>query len=239
MTYFHKFCFILLAALTPTHLWTQAGALDQPISHGHLTGDLANVLAQVSYSTKIPIIGELALPLPTIDIREGSHSGRYLIQAIADQAAGYKWQSQGLAVLFYKQTLEQQKLNPLSLRFPRFVMPENVSKLKYILPSLEGGLLEGPSPKGVLLTGFGDVALEKYSLQAATLENVSGREILVQAARQSPFFSVIVIFDESKLKNKKESANAEWHWQSFSSALMPIYPPNPKEGPSPTTQEHD
>jgi hypothetical protein len=193
------------------------------LKHGEIRGNLAEALTQLAYSTKTPIIGELAQPLVSIHVSEGIHSPEDLVRELVRQAPGYKWESRGKVMLFYREDLQRNALNILNLKFERFTMPNNVSQLKYALPNMETGLLDRTSEKGILLTGFGDTELQKDSLKGEVIEDINGREILVRAANQNPTFSVILVFPKGTLRTTSESKQVEWFWQSFRSELKPMY----------------
>jgi hypothetical protein len=107
------------------------------LKHGEIRGNLAEALTQFAYSTKTPTIGELAQPLASIHVPEGVHSPEDMVRELARQAPGYRWESRGKVMLFYREDLERNALNILNLKFERFTMPNNVSQLKYALPNME------------------------------------------------------------------------------------------------------
>jgi hypothetical protein len=184
------------------------------LKHGEIRGNLAEALTQFAYSTKTPTIGELAQPLASIHVPEGVHSPEDMVRELARQAPGYRWESRGKVIFFYREDLERNALNILNLKFERFTMPNNVSQLKYALPNMETALLDRTSEKGILLTGFGDTELEKDTLKGEVMEGVNGREILVRAANQNPTFSVILVYAKGTLRTKSASKEVEWLWPS-------------------------
>jgi hypothetical protein len=200
------------------------------VHHGKISADLANALAQLSYAARLPMVGELSQPLPKISIPEGSDPLGSLLNEIVHQASGYKWELRGSVVHFYNERLHQANFNPLSRKFPKFVMPENVSELTYKLPNLEATVLEDKPAQGVIMTGFAERSLEKDALQSSVLEEITGREILFRAMQERPTFSVLVIFLSEK-PTKAQALKAEWFWQSFRSDLHPVYADVPQEWP--------
>jgi len=183
-----------------------------------ISSDLANTLAEVAWLSHLPMIAELAQPLPKIEVAEGTYVVKDLLQSIARQAPGYEWRSEGQVVHFFSRQAKDAKLNFLSLTFPRFVMPGNLSELKLTFPTLEYGLLQGFSGGGMIVDGFGDATLEKNSLRPATLEDVTGREILVLAANESPTFFTVIVFPNSDPTKKQMELdmNRNWFWQALS-----------------------
>jgi len=195
----------------------QDAHFDQAIRNKSISADLANSVAQVAWLSQMPVIAELAQPLPTIQIAGGTHSLRYLLDDIVRQAPGYQWEAKGKAVHFYNKVLRDTKFNFLNLRFARFTMPSNLSEFKLSFPEREFGLLQGYSGGGIATIAVGDTVLEKDLLQPTTLENVTGREILLKAANERPtFFSVIVFPNADPTKKQMEQdMNRNWFWQAF------------------------
>ena len=207
----------------------QSGPLTEAIRHESISGDLANALAQIACLSHLPLIAELAQPLPGIQIAEGSHSAQYLLQEVVRQAPGYQWGVEGKVVDFYSRRLRRARFNFLNLKFPRFPMPPNLSELKLTFPTLELGLLDGVSGGGIAISGFGDAYLRENALQQVSLENVTGREILLRAANQSPtFFSMIVFPNPEPTKTQaKQEVNTNWFWQSFKEPFTMLYVQKP------------
>jgi hypothetical protein len=188
------------------------------VQHGPISEDLPNALAQVASLSNVPMIAELAQPLPEVQVAAGTGDVGYLLREIARQAPEYDWEAVGKVLHFYNKKLRRAKFNFLNLRFARFSMPANVSELKLTFPTREFGLLlQGYSGGGIATTGFGDVMLEKNLLQPAVLENVTGREILFRAANESPMFSTIIVFPNSDptAKQMERDMNRNWFWQAL------------------------
>jgi hypothetical protein len=220
-------CLLLLAVvLVGVGTRAQNGPPDGKVRHEAISADLSNALARVASIYRLPIIAELAQPLPKIRLAEGTDDPKLLLQEMARQAPGYDWRASGRVILFYNKKLREAKFNFLNLRFPRFSMPANLSELKLIFPELEGGLLQGYAGAGVVVTGFGDALLAKDLLQPATLQNVSGREILLRAATESPTFLTIVVFPnaEPTKKQVERDIGRNWFWQALKEERPgPIY----------------
>jgi hypothetical protein len=218
----------LITAFLPTFALDNSPLLARRIHHEPASGDLANVLAQVAYWVKIPMVAELAHPLPKIRIPEGSQTGRSLFEEISRQAKGYRWELDGSVIHYYNEQLRMAPANDLNGVFSRFVMPDNASDLKVKLPCLALAVLD-TNRSGVLVSGFGDAALKKDPLQPATLVNISGRDILARAASESPTFFVVVVFPTANPTTVGEARRAQWFWQSFKSRLGPIYAAPPPD----------
>jgi hypothetical protein len=179
------------------------------------TEDLANTLAKIAWLSHLPMVAEVAQPLPNIVVPEGLYVVKDLLEIVARQAPGYQWDAEGRIVHFYNQRLRNAKYNFLGIKFQRFIMPPNVSELKLTFPTLENALLEGLPSDGYFISGFGDAALEKARLAPATLTDVTGREVLLRTAKESPTFFTIIVFPNSDPTKKQMELdmNRNWFWQ--------------------------
>jgi|HubBroStandDraft_1064217.scaffolds.fasta_scaffold57653_2 hypothetical protein len=219
---------LLTLALAWTHLPcnAQGDPFGEVIKCESTSADLVNTLAQVAWLSHLPMIAELAQPLPRIEIAEGTYVTKDLLQEIARQAPDYEWEAEGKVVHFYNRKLSAAKFNFLNLRLPRFAMPSNLSEFKLTFPEREFALLQGYSGGGLVTIGVGDSMLEKDLLRAATLENVTGREILLRAANESPAFFAMIVFPNADPTGEQvqQDMNRNWFWQSFKEQrLRPLY----------------
>jgi hypothetical protein len=80
----------LLLALTVVALYPSGNAQGDPLSEvvncDATSQDLANTLARVSWLSQLPVIAELAQPLPRIEIAEGTYIVKDLLRQIVLQA---------------------------------------------------------------------------------------------------------------------------------------------------------
>jgi hypothetical protein len=107
----------------------QTGSLTDVVSCQETSLDLANMLVQVSRVSQMPIIAELAQPLPNVELSEGTYVVRDLMHAIVRQVPGYDWESKGKVLYVYNRQLKDAKFNFLAIEFPTFVIPPNISEL--------------------------------------------------------------------------------------------------------------
>lgn len=200
--------------------------LNQAVRCDPMATDLANALMRVAWLSRVPIIAELAQPLPSVDVSQGTYIVKDLLDGIARQSPGYDWRVEGKAVHFYSKRVKDAKSNFLNLRFPEFTMPSSVSHLKLTFPGREFALFEGSPGGSMIIEGFGDPVLEGDSLQAKRLENVTGREILVRAVDERPTFATVLIFlnDDPTKKQVELDMNRNWFWQALNAEHPdPIY----------------
>lgn len=213
----HMFALMLVIAIYPVGHRQQVDSYNAVINCESISADLANTLARVAWLSHLPMVAELAQPLPKIEIVHGTYIVKELLQEIARQAPEYQWESEGKVIHFYNRKLKDAKFNFLSMTFPEFTMPRNVSELKLTFPQRENGLLQGFSGGGMLITGFGDANLEKDTLEPAMLKNVTGRDILLRAANERPTFLSIVVFPnaEPTKEQMEKDMNRNWFWQAL------------------------
>jgi hypothetical protein len=211
------FLLVLVLAGACSRSNAQAAIFSTVVRHQSISTDLANALGQIAWLSDLPMVAELAKPLPRIQIAEGMHSVEYLLLEIVRQAPENEWERAGRVIYFHNKKLKYAKFNFLNLRFPRFAMPNNVSEIKLTFPQREYGLLQGYSGGGIVTTGFGDARLQKDLLQPATLVNVTGREILLQVANESPTFFTVIVFPnaEPTKKQMEQEMNRNWFWQAL------------------------
>ena len=223
--------FVLLFVINCSSANAQDDSLRQALAHASLWGNLANVLAQVAHSDRIPMVAELAQPLPDIKVPGGTHTGRQLLDLIAHQAPGYTWELNGSVVHFYNSQLIQAKVNFLNFQFRQFSMPRNMTEFEYKFPTQIIGLMNGYDGLGGAFEGFYKKELEKDRLRPEGLIKVTGREIFFRAATESPTFFTVIVFPSAAPKTAKEAeqTNLNWYWWSFNEKLEYMYIQHPHE----------
>ena len=191
--------------------------------YGQPPQDLANALVQMARASHVPLIAELALPLPMIPTSEGVPLDAATLKQLVKQAPGYTWENDGKAIHFYSKKLRNARYNFLHVKFDRFTVPPNLSDLKLWLPGRATGLLQGFSGEGGATTGFGDPQLENKKLQRATLQNVTPLEVLAHIANESPTFYAVIVFPGITPTKDQAEKQVSWHWGSLDEKLKPLY----------------
>lgn len=198
--------------------------------YGQPPEDLANALVQMARASHVPLIAELAWPLPGILSAEGKPLNPDTLNELVKQAPEYEWRMEGKAVHFYNSKLRHAAFNFLNITIPRFTIPPDLSTLKLWFPSQAEGLLEGYTEQGGMTTGFGDTLLQKEKLQQVTLENVTPLEVLVHVANESPTFYTILVFPSVAPTRNEAEKQVVWQWGSLNEKLQPVYTqPPPRE----------
>jgi hypothetical protein len=199
--------------------------LEEFISHGPISCDLANALGDFAQQAQMPLFAELAQPLPRVNITAGNARVRDLLEMIIKQSPGYTFEVKGGVVHFFDERLVAAHFNFLNSTFHDFVMPGNVSALKYKFPGLVVALLSKESARGVILTGFGDPDLVGERLEEEHLNEVTGREVLFKAMTERPEFLTVIVFPSNSPKTKEEAeqATVNWFWQSLRTSERPMF----------------
>jgi hypothetical protein len=185
--------------------------------------DLANALAQMARASHVPLIAELAQPLPRIPTEEGKPLNADTLNQLVKQSPGYEWKMEGKVVHFYNKKLRQARFNFLNLKFPRFTIPPNLSQFQLWFPGRAIGLLQGYTGEGGVSGGFGDPLLEKEALQRETLENVTALGVLIHVANQSPTFYTVLAFPSAAPTKNEAEKQVSWHFGSLNEKLKPIF----------------
>lgn len=214
---------VLLVAVACLFGGAQSRSQYQPIQYGPIPGDLANALAEMARASRVPIVAELAQPLPHITMTNGARVSDDSLNQLLKQAPGYEWKREGKTIHFYNRELRGASFNFLNLRIHRFTVPINLSELKLSFPGRAIGLLEGFTAEGGVAIGPGDTELAKEKLQQVTLENKTGLEILLRVANESPTFYTIVVFPNSTPTKKQAERNVRWFWGSLNEKSVPLY----------------
>ncbi len=199
--------------------------------YGQPPADLANALVQMARASHMPLIAELAWPLPEIPTAEGKPFSPESLNALVKQAPGYEWKMEGKAVHFYNKKLRQAEFNFLNFKFPRFASPGNLSDLKVQFRGQAIGLLEGYTGAGYATTGFGDPLLQKEKLKQGILENVTPLEVLIHVANESPTFYTVLVFPSEEPTVTEVEKRLVWQWGSLDEKLAPLYVQPPPAEP--------
>jgi hypothetical protein len=188
--------------------------LDSPLDHGKYSGSLPEVLRCISQDYRIPLIAELSQPLPvSVRVEEGRDTARELFSRVSKTVLGYNFEVLPDDVVhFFWQDLAHSSGNFLNLEFRQFTMPANVSELKLLLPAKLNGLRNGLEGDGVVTSGFGSPVLRQLTLRPEVLSNVTGRDILIKAARETKGFYCIVVFPPLSKSPTKFANYAFQHW---------------------------
>ncbi len=191
--------------------------------YGPMPSDLPTALVETARLSHVPLIAELAQPLPNIHVGEKTLMTPDSLNELVKQAPEYEWKLEGKTLHFYNKKLRTAKFNFLKLRFPRFTIPPTVSQLKLQFPGRAISLLEGISSEGGIVEGFPNKELAKDKLQRTTLDNVTGLDVLFYVANESPTFYTVLVFPSTKPSKAQAEHQVNWFWGSLDEAPVPLY----------------
>lgn len=104
----HIFALILVIAIYPLGHRQQVDSYNTVLTCESISADLANALARVAWLSHLPMVAELAQPLPKIEITHGTYIAKDLLQEIARQAPEYQWEAEGKVIHFYNSKLTRE-----------------------------------------------------------------------------------------------------------------------------------
>lgn len=198
-----------------------AGCFAQIASEGRHQ-DLVSALESVSIKYHVPVLAELTASYPEhIVAPENARSLKDALEQIARQATGYSWSIKNGIVLFNKSRLFQARGNFFNRSIPYFVIPDNVAELTL---ELKGAMLakSGTAP---VMSGAPEQALQSAKLnKGKVLENMTGREILLEAARESNNLFSVILFSTANPKSRQEADTALINWYVRSIDELPTNP---------------
>ena len=102
---------VLLVAVACLFGGAQSPSQYQPIQYGPIPGDLANALAEMARASRVPIIAELAQPLPHITMTNGAKVSDVSLDQLLAQAPGYESKREGKTIHFYNKQLRVARFN--------------------------------------------------------------------------------------------------------------------------------
>ncbi len=191
-------------------------------SHAAYSGDLVSALEFISTTFHLPIIAELPKSYPAhVLLPGGEDTAEQLLNALTGQAPGYTWVSQDSVVLFYNSQLHYSAGNFFNAKIATFVMPADVAELKLELNGLMGSA-PGTAP---VMAGAPEKQLQKTKLhQGEVLNNITGRDVLVEAARQSNNLFSVILFPTADPKTEEDANQAHMNWYVRSIDELPHNP---------------
>ncbi len=179
-------------------------------THGAHSGDLVSALEFISTTFHLPIIAELTKSYPAhVSLLAGEDTAEHLLSQMSGQSRGYAWVTQDGVVLFYDIRLREAPGNFFNATIPRFVMPPDVAELALQLNQEMGA----DAGKARVMAGVPEKALASVKLRnGEVLSNVTGREVLVEAAKQSNNLFSVVLFPTANPRTAEHISQAHMNW---------------------------
>jgi hypothetical protein len=211
-------------------LFANAEAEQAVETHSAHSGDLASALEFISTTFHVPVIAELTKSYPDhILLSAGRDGVSRLLDAICVQAPGYSWENMDGVVLFFNKRLRTSSGNFFNAKIDSFVMPSNLGDLVLQLNQVMGA---GPGT-APLMVGVPGGALARVPLhQGETLTNVTGREVLIDAAKQTMNIFSVILFPTVNPKTQKEFDEARINWFTRTVSELPRNPTHLRSIPS-------
>jgi hypothetical protein len=184
-------------------------------AHEAYSGDLVGALEFISTTFHVPIVAELTRPYPThVSLSAGQDSVGQILNVLGHQLREYTWLDQDGVVLFLENRLRNAPENFFNRKIAYFVMPGNMADLVLELNQAMGAK-PGTAP---VMTGVPEKALSSVRLrQGQVFTNASGRELLVEGAKQSRNFFSVVLFPTPypKTKTQIDEVHNNWYVRSI------------------------
>lgn len=194
--------------------------LDSFVHHSAQKGDLVQLLEFTATTFALPMTIEIAQPYPAeIALPARVSSARQVLDLIVKASPEYGWEDRDGVVVVYNIHLKQSMGNVLNTRLQSFRMPENVGEFRLVLIN---SLAHPRNGVGGVIAGVEAPEVTALKLSSGKiLENVTGREILIEACRENrKSFSVIVFpNDNPQTSTDREAAMSEWTMRSSSTLV--------------------
>ncbi len=205
--------------------------------HGAITGDLAEALGAIAVQMRVPIVAELALPLPSdINVPDGDETAEKLLSSVIAASPGYSWKWEGRVAHVYNRRLLTAPSNFLNLHMESFLLPSNVAEFSVTLRnalwqcSIRRGVADHrrcPVQVGFVIAGLWPTALEPLRLTMKRIGATSARQVTLKVANESGQFYSIVVFPRSNARTPQDAefAFSHWAWHPLSDGLKPFPSP--------------
>lgn len=197
-----------------------------------LNSDLRQALTIISETFEIPVLAELAVPLPQIVLPRQSITLPRAITEIEMQAHDYRCRIDRGVLHCFCRNLLRAPGNFLSHRLLRFNMPADAAQLR---ADIEGALqaaeptIHLPSPK---LDG------QDVALAGGTVEMIDIREVLVLALSSSRSTSMLITFPSRNPRTDCDVSFALASWYMPPARKVTAVPPLPSGQPPPCRAVH-
>jgi hypothetical protein len=178
-------------------------------THAAHSGDLVSALEFISTTYHLPVIAELTRSYPAhVSLPEGNDTPEQLLNALAGQSPGHGWAMEGGVALFYDIQLHDAAGNFFNSNIPRFVVPGDLAELL-----LELNQAMGASGKARVMAGIPEKALATVRLaKGEVFTDITGREVLLQAAKQSKNIFSVVLFPSANPRTPQDLSQARMNW---------------------------
>lgn len=186
-----------------------------PREHYGYLGDIQTVVLKIARDYRVVIVAELPLSgLPDIALQPNKQSATEILEAITKRHSQFSFSIRGNVAFFSDRRLIHAKYNVLDQKLGSFHMPKTMYWLQVNLPPT----LDSVARHETYANTGGPTSREfkEWELQPVELKNVSGRDVLIEAARQHPQFYVLISYKNVPPKKpQKFIPIASWMWEPF------------------------
>jgi TonB family protein len=190
--------------------------------HGAITGDLAEALGAIAVQMRVPIVAELALPLPNgFNVPDGDETAEKLLNSIIAASPGYSWKWVGRIAHIYNRRLLTAPSNFLNFDLESLLLPSNVAEFSVTvrnalwqcsIPKRIADHRQCPAPIGGVIGGLWPTALEPLRLTPKRIGATSARQVMLEVANDSGRFYSIVVFPRPNARTPQDAEFAFYHW---------------------------
>lgn len=201
------------------HKITPDAAVDVPRPLPAIDASLNKTLQQIAETYRVPMVVELANPLPRAKLPSATITAREALNAIVKRYPQYDWKLQDSVIHFYDQTLKGERGNFLNWRLKSFTISGTIADVDLRLKSEINKVRKGITSEGGLFVGILPADLEKGPLPTVVLKDVTAREVLFKLGDIAPRFFTAVIFPRSGSLTPADidEAFANWQWSGIRS----------------------
>lgn len=205
-------CLLLLFA--PEFVCSQSGQQNNQV----ISGDMAEVLATFATKCHVPMLLELAEPVPKqIEASISNCDSTRFLSSVLTHHPDQSFEVKGRVLHVFDKNLQKEKNNFLNWKFDKFTLPENVAEFENILGAKLEAKREGVNTKGGVINGLYPDDLAKRTLPSNTYIHKTTREILLDVENIDGSFMTSVIFPKDKRLSSADVSRAfsRWQWTSI------------------------
>jgi len=189
-------------------------------THPAISGDLVELLKFVGQTFDTSVLAEISQPFPTgLRIPDGQDTADEVMDLLVQQSAGYAWQRHGNVMWIYNPDVTRSSGDFLNLRRKFARLPDSLARLRLHLP-MEVSVAEGKG--GGVVTGIASKELEESKLTPMTLNDVSIRDVLFQAADQVKLLCLFIFPNSNPTPADQDETFSNWYLIPNKSLMEPL-----------------
>jgi hypothetical protein len=186
-------------------------------------GDLRDLLVQTANEFRLPMVMELAQPLPEgLRLRGGERTPRQTLDLLVAQCPEYIWQQHKNVVYFYHKGLKNSSNNFLNWKISSIRISNSVADIEMRLRAEINKSKQQVRGTGGLSVGLYSTDLSKHQLPGQTLRDVTVREVILKVAQLDQAFYSLIIFGSSEPRTDADLdlALSQWRWRALPRSVI-------------------